>query len=69
MVETYITYIYMCCQAFQGEQLSKAEKGFTRMANSPPPPGLEDKVKEVNERFQRVVKQTKDRCVRTYVRM
>lgn len=43
------------------EQLSKAEKGFSRMANSPPPPGMEDKVKEVNHRFQSVVKQTEDR--------
>lgn len=43
------------------DQLSKAEKDFTRMANSPPPPGMEEKVEEVNQRFKRVVKQTEDR--------
>lgn len=43
------------------DQLSKVEKDFSRMSNSPPPPGMEDKVKEVQDRFQKVVKQTEDR--------
>ena len=52
---------YVRLQAFQMERLAKVEENFNRVANSPPPAGLEDKVKEVNERFKRVVKQTDDR--------
>lgn len=44
-------------------KLSAVEQRMSRIANSPPPPGLEDKVTEVKARWEQVVKQTKDRYV------
>ena len=34
---------------------------MARINHTPPPPGLEEKLSEVNKRWEQVVKQTKDR--------
>ena len=49
-------------------KLSSVEQRMSRIANSPPPPGLEDKVTEVKARWEQVVKQTKDRYIHCSLR-
>ena len=48
-------------QNFEEEKLSKAKALFSRISSSTPPPGMEGKVKELEERFKNVVKQTEER--------
>ena len=48
---------------FQFDQLAVAEQRISELNRSSPPPGLEDKVTEVNQRWKQVVKQTKDRYI------
>lgn len=50
-------------QAFEMEQLSAARERVVRVTHSPPPAGLEAKVTEVNQRWEQLVKHTKDRSV------
>ncbi len=49
-------------QAFQHEQLSAAQERVAHI-NRSTPPGLDDKVKEVNQRLEHIVKQTNDRYI------
>ena len=48
-------------QKFEEQKLSKAKALFSRITNSPPPPGMEDKVRALEERFKNVVKHTEER--------
>ena len=42
-------------------KIAGVEQRMSRIANSPPPSGLEDKVTEVKARWEQVVKHTKYR--------
>ena len=65
-----VLYMYTCTcmwtpflQAFEREQLAVAKERMARITGSPPPPGLEGKVNQMNSRWQQIVSHTEERSV------